>query len=70
MVLLRTNGVDILVNLAKINRHTLQDDLVGLDQIVLQIGIAQVERVGIARHTRSIGVPVEQVEGGGSLPNK
>src|SRR5690349_17583763 len=29
MVLLRTNSIDILVDLAEVNGHTLQDDLVG-----------------------------------------
>src|SRR5947209_20277726 len=45
MVLLCTNSVDILVNLAEVNGNTLQDNLVGFDQIILQVAIAQVERV-------------------------
>src|SRR5947209_2562056 len=63
MVLLCANSVDILANLAEINGYTLQDDLVGLDQIVLQVGIAQVERVGCRGHTSSIDVSVDQIEG-------
>src|SRR5947209_4333687 len=54
MVLLCTNGVDILANLAEVDGYTLQDDLVGLDEIVILVGIAQVERVGHTGHTRSI----------------
>ena len=42
-ILLRANGVDVLVNLAKVNGNTLQYDLVGFDQVVLQVGVAQVE---------------------------
>ncbi len=63
MVLLRADRVDVLVNLAQINRHTFQDNLIGLNEIVLQVGIPQVERMGVAGHTRPIVIPVEQVEG-------
>src|SRR5947209_1242712 len=64
MILLCANSVDILLNLAKVNRHSFQDNFIGLDQIVLQVGVAQVERVRFTSHARAVVVPVEQVEGG------
>src|SRR5579859_3103550 len=41
IVLLRTNHIDVLANLAEINRYAFQDYLVWHDEIVLVIGIAQ-----------------------------
>ena len=63
MVLLRTNSIDILTNLAEVYRNALQNNLVGFDEIIFQVGIAQVERVRISGHTRTICIPIEQVEG-------
>src|SRR5438128_975167 len=63
MVLLSSNSIDILVDLTKVNGDTLEDDLVRLDEIVFQIGIAQVERMGSTSHARAISVPIKQVEG-------
>src|SRR5438876_4048389 len=45
MILLGANRIDILANLAKVNWHPLQGNCIGLDQIVLRVGVAQVERV-------------------------
>src|SRR2546421_485235 len=64
MVLLGTNRIDVLVNPTKVDWDTFEHNLVGLDQVVLQVGIAQVERVRRAGHARAVGVPIEQVEGG------
>src|SRR5216684_3845757 len=63
MVLLRTNCVDILTNLAEINRYTFQDNLVWLDEVVLKISIAQVKRVCCRGHACAIVIPIEQVKG-------
>src|SRR6266700_6848289 len=64
LILLGPHGINVLVNFAQINGNTLEHNLVGLDQIAFQIGVAQVERVCRTSHTRAIGVPVEQIEGG------
>ena len=64
MILLGANRINVLANLPKVNRHPLQGNCIGLDQIVLQVGVAQVERVRRLGHARAVGVPVEQVEGG------
>src|SRR6266700_2322886 len=37
MILLGTNGVDVLADLPKVNGHTLQDNLIGLDQVAIQV---------------------------------
>src|SRR2546429_6395196 len=69
-ILLGTNGVDVLADLPKVNGHTLQDNLIGLDQVVLQVGVAQVERMGSTGHARPIRIPVEQVEDRGLLAHQ
>src|SRR5579859_1587566 len=62
VVLFRANGIDVLADLAQVNRNAPEDNLARLDEVVLQVGVAQVEGVRRARHARAIGVPVEQVE--------
>src|SRR3712207_8321370 len=37
--------------------------LAWLDEVVLEVGVAQVEAVGVAGHARPVGVPVEEIEG-------
>src|SRR6185312_4590860 len=63
MILLSANRIDIEVDLLEIKGNALQHNLVRLDEIVLQVGIAQVERMRHASHARAIGVPVEQIKG-------
>src|SRR6185312_5708256 len=63
MILLCTHCVNVLVNLAQIYWHAFQDNFIGLNKIVLQVSITQIEGVCISGHARSIVIPVEQVEG-------
>jgi hypothetical protein len=62
MILLRTNRVNILANPLEIDGNILQDNLPRLDEIVLQVGIAQVEGVCFPRHALAIIVPVQENE--------
>src|ERR1700686_1172321 len=54
MILLCANRIDIEADLLEINGNTLQHNLLRLDEIVLQVGIAQVERMRRAGHARAI----------------
>lgn len=79
MVLLSSNSIDVLIDLTEVDRDTLQDDLVWLDEIVFQVGIAQVERMSGTSHACAVGIPISypslrvdtlqvKVESVGSVP--
>src|SRR5579875_479683 len=53
VVLLRADRVDVLANLPEIDGDPFQHDFARLDETVLQVGIAEVERVRRACHRRS-----------------
>src|SRR5947207_13802219 len=56
MVLLGTNGIDILANLAEVNGYPFQDKLVWFDEIVFIVGITQVVCMRSSSHTCTIGI--------------
>ncbi len=62
MVFLRPDRVDVLTDAAEVQRLALQVDLAGLDQVVLDVGVAQVPAVRRPGHAGAVAVPVEQVE--------
>src|SRR5438067_10315895 len=62
MVLLGTNGIDILANLAEVNGYPFQDKLVWFDEIVFIVGITQVVCMRSSSHTCTIGIPVKQIK--------
>src|SRR5215212_10559329 len=55
--------VGLSLYLAQLYGPALQFYLAGLDEIVLEVGVAEVEAVGVAGHAGAVGVPVEEVEG-------
>src|SRR5829696_272301 len=67
VVPLGADGVDLALYLAQVYGTTLYLYLAWLDEVVLEVGVAQVEAVGVAGHVRAVGVPVEEVEGRGLL---
>src|SRR5215210_3118444 len=67
MVLLRADCVDVTPDPGEVYRAALYLYLARFYEVVLQIGVAQVEAVGVAGHTRAVRVPVQEVEGGGLL---
>ena len=62
MVLLGADRVDILSNLAEIDRHTFERHVTRFDQVVVEIRVAQIERVRRAGHACAVVVPVQQIE--------
>src|SRR5215212_5532866 len=67
VVSLGPDGIDVALDPAQIDGTALYLYLAWLYQVVLQVGVAQVEAVGVAGHTRAVGVPVQEVEGRGLL---
>src|SRR5690349_19875941 len=61
VVLLTADRIGILADAAQIDRFTLQLDLAGLDQIVLDVGIAQVPTMRSPGHARAVAVPIQKV---------
>src|SRR5215207_8076795 len=64
MVPLGADGVDLTLYRAEVYGPAFNLDLSRLYEVVLEVGVAQVEAVGVARHARAVGVPVEEVECG------
>src|SRR5437588_6817981 len=58
MVLLRTNCIDILTDLAEVNRYAFQDKLVRFDKVILIVGITKVVCMRSSSHTCTICIPV------------
>src|SRR5919199_6391137 len=54
VVLLRPYGVDVALDLAQVYGTALYLYLAGLHQVVLQVGVAKVEAVGVAGHARAV----------------
>src|SRR5215210_3715480 len=67
VVLLGPNRVDLTLYLAEIYGPALYLHLARLYEVVLEVGVAEVEAVGVARHARAVCVPVQEVEGWGLL---
>src|SRR5215212_4812887 len=67
VVSLGPDGVDVALDPAQIDGTTLYLYLAWLYEVVLQVGVTQVETVGVAGHARAVRVPVQEVEGGGLL---
>jgi len=62
VVFLRPDRVDVLTDAAEVQRLALQVDLAGLDQVVLDVGVAQIPAVRRPGHAGAVAVPVEQIE--------
>src|SRR5918997_584305 len=67
VVPLGADRVDLTFDLAQVYGAALYLHLARLDEVVLQVGVPEVEAVGVARHARAVGVPVQEVEGRGLL---
>src|SRR6516164_3738879 len=63
VVLLGSDGIDILPNTAQIESFSEQLDLARHNQVVLHVSITEVPAVCGACHARAVAVPVEEVEG-------
>src|SRR5215218_6634223 len=63
VVFLGPDGVDVALDPGKIDGTALYLYLAWLYEVVLQVGVAQVEAVGVAGHARAIRVPVQEIEG-------
>src|SRR4051812_34001191 len=70
VVLLAAYRIGVLADAAQIDRLALQPDRAGLDQVVLDVGVAQVPAVRSPGHARAVTVPVQQVEGGRLVAKK
>src|SRR5215212_10750504 len=67
MVPLGPDGVDVALDRAEVYGTALYLYLAWLYEVVLEVGVAQVEAVGVAGHAGAIRVPVQEVEGRGLL---
>ena len=56
------DGIERLTDAAQINAVTGQIQAVFLNQLIVQIELAQVKRVHDARHARDIGIPEQHIE--------
>src|ERR671920_1581305 len=67
VVPLGSYGVDVALDPAEVYGTALYFYFAWLYEVVLEVGVAQVEAVGVAGHTRAVRVPVKEVERGGFL---
>src|SRR4051794_34919178 len=65
MVLLAADRIGVLANATEVDRLVLERDFARLDQVVLDVSVAQVPAVRRTGHARAVAVPVQQIEGGG-----
>ena len=70
VVPLGADRVDVLANKTQIDRLIEKRDLSRLDQVVLEIGVMEIEAVRRGDHTGAIVVPIEQIEGGRLVPHE
>ena len=70
MILRHRQGIHILSQVAQVNGHALDEQFAMLGQTILHTDMAQVEGMRLLGHAGAIIIPVELVEGEGSLPNK
>ncbi len=68
MVFTRTVNVDRQIQLAQVDFFATHHGLAGLDQVVFQVGVAQIPGVKRTRQVGGVAVPVQQVERGRGLP--
>src|SRR6202171_1454824 len=64
VVPLGADCVDVLANTTQIDRLIEKEDLTRFDQVVLEIGVMEIEAVRRGDNTGAIVVPIEQMEGG------
>src|SRR5262245_9562761 len=62
VVSLSANRVYVLLDAAQIDRLPEQRNLARFHQIILEIGVAEVEAVRGSRHPGAVAVPVEKIE--------
>src|SRR5215204_2737547 len=70
VVSLGADGVDVALDPGEVYGAALYLYLSWLYEVVLEVGIAQVEAVGVACHARPVRVPVKEVEGRRLLPEE
>src|SRR5580692_9614546 len=63
VVLLGSDGIDVVLNTAQIEFFSVQLDLARHNQVVLHVSVTEVPAVCGARHARAVAVPVKEVEG-------
>src|SRR5215467_14880441 len=63
VVLLGSDGIDVVPDTAQIEFFSVQLDPAGHDQIILHVSVTQVPAMCGACHTRAVAVPVEEVKG-------
>src|SRR5246127_28342 len=70
VVPLPDDRVDVFAYTTKIDRLIEKRDLPRFDQVVLEIGVMEIETVRRGDHTGAIVVPIEQIEGGRLVPHE
>ncbi len=70
MILLGADRVHVKFDAPQIQRLAVQAHLAWLDQVVFQIGVAQIPAMRGAGHPGAVAVPVQQVEGRRRLPEQ